>query len=220
MNKIPSLLFSLVSVSCFMIFSSHLQASDCCGSLDIAVDARVAYYHPSSSKVRRIYGDGWADYQLEISKEIGSEWRVWAGVSGFSRKGDSIGFHDKTRLQLLPISLGLKYDYPFTCNLDVFVGGAASYSFLRIHDHSEYVREHTRKQNWGGVVQSGLNYRFSDWGVVSLFADYFFQRFRFHDSHRHSSLYFSNDNDGHRFVERFSLDMSGYKVGVGLGATF
>ncbi len=245
-NKIFS---SLFFTGFLMLLSLPLQAWDnCCGPFGITAEARVAYYHPSSHRVRKIYGDGWADYQFELSKsfKLGSlfggndnccgscgdccgnggggffsdlEFRGWVGVSGFSRKGESIGFNDDTRLQLIPVNFGLKILYPIFCNTKVFIGGAACYSFLRIKDDSDYVHKHTHRQEWGGLFQSGITYSFCDWGVVTFFADYFFQRFNFHDK-RYSSFYdypyFYDD----RFIERNDLDLSGYKIGVGLGLSF
>lgn len=230
------LAFFLAPFSIFLSLS--LLAGDfCCdSSWGIRAEARVAYYHPSSKRVRRIYGDGWADYQLEISKSfkgfggLGNEcgyslledieWRIWTGISGFSRKGDSIGFHDDTKLQLIPINFGLKIFYPICCNTSIFIGGAACYSLLRIHDDSNYVHEHIRKENWGGLFQAGITYDFCNWAYVSAFFDYYFQRFHFHDDKLSSysgSSYFYNSS---RYVERFDLNMSGYKVGVGLGISF
>lgn len=259
-NKILS---SLFLTGFLMLLSLPVEAWDCCGPLGLTAEARVAYYHPTSNRVRRVYGDGWADYQLEVSKSFrgfgfgglfggrddeccgccgGSggfcsdlEWSLWVGVSGFSRKGESFttsygsggsyfgsgssGFNDDTRLELIPINFGVKIFYPIFCNTKFFIGGAASYSFLRIRDHSEYVHQHTRREEWGGLVQSGVTYTICDWLVVSAFFDYFFQTFDFHDTHyssHYGSYYFYDD----RFIERNELDLSGYKVGVGLGLTF
>lgn len=244
---------SFFLVPLFMLLSLPLLAWDCCtpcndpcdpcdpccdSSWGINAEFRVAYYHPSSKRVRHIYGDGWADYQFELSKSFKGfgglmggcgcdclediEWRTWVGVSGFSKKGDSIGFHDNTRLQLIPVSFGLKIFYPIFCNTKVFIGGAACYSLLRIHDHSPYVHEHVHKNSWGGLVQSGITYDFCDWINASVFFDYYFQRFHFHNDKM--SSYSGGDSyfQGHssRFVERFDLNMDGYKVGVGLGISF
>lgn len=235
MCKNKSFFYSIILTGLIMFFSEPIQAwDDCCEPLDITAEARVAYYHPSSKKVRRIYGDGWADYQLEISKGFKGfgcmgcngfgddlEWRIWAGVSGFSRKGESYGYeHHHTRLELIPVNLGLKLFYPIFCNTKIFIGGAGCYSFLRIHDNDHYVHEHVRKESWGGLVQTGLTYNFSCWGVVSIFADYFFQRFHFnHDTH-YSSYYSSTYFHDSRYIERHDLNLNGYKIGVGLGVTF
>ena len=241
MQKNKSFFYSLFLTGFLMILSLPLQAWDfnLCEPLDITAEARVAYYHPSSKRVRHIYGSGWADYQFELSKgfrglgvfgleELGGleglsgrdiDWRLWVGVSGFSRKGDSRGFHDRTRLDLIPINFGLKIFYPIFCNTKIYVGGGGSYSFLRIRDHSEFVHKHTRKEDWGGLVQSGITYNFYDWAVVSCFFDYYFQRFHFHDKH-HSSRRGSTSFYDDRFIKRSDLDMSGYKIGVSLGVTF
>lgn len=239
--------FFVLIGSMFMVLQSvGVQACEtcdnacepCCCEPDkwgVRVEARVAYYHPSSNKVRRIYGDGWADYQLEVSSKLGNLWgignflrnwlcdgsylRLCAGVSGFSRHGDSIGFHNRTNLQLLPVSLGLKYYVPIGCNTEFYLGGAGCYSFLRIRDHSEYVHEHVRKEAWGGLVQTGVTYSWSEYIIVSAFFDYFFQRFDFSSSD-HNYGYGSSYYYGSRYIERKPLNMDGYKVGVGLGIEF
>lgn len=251
MNNLNSS-FVLFLSSFFMLLSLWLSALDCsnpcassydschdpcCDSFwGIATEARVAYYYPSSKRVRRIYGNGWTDCQLELSKSFKKcfglgevcgldcledmEGRIWTGVSGFSRNGNSIGFHDKTRLQLIPISLGLKIFYPVFCNTKVFIGGAACYSMLRIHDHSEYVHKHVRKGSLGGLFQSGMTYDFCNWAYASFFFDYYFQRFHFHNDRINTSSGSSDLSESSGFVERFDLNMNGYKVGVGLGISF
>jgi len=224
MNKSRSFIFTLIMTAALIVPSLPAFAwdlgCDFCQPLDISVEVRTAYYHPSSSKVRRIYGDGWADYQLEISKGIYCDWKVWMGVSGFSRKGDSIGFHDETKLRLIPVYFGVKYEFPCFDSFKLFVGGAGCYSFLRIEDHSDYVHRHTNKEEWGGLIQSGLTYQFWECAYVSFFLDYFFQEFSFRTSHHHSSRSGSGHYEHSGYVERNNLDMSGYKVGVGLGYTF
>ena len=225
-KKLKSLYFLTVSLL-YMTHSSSAQAWDsfenscacACELWDISAELRVAYYQPASHKVRRIYGSGWADYQLEISKGIGCGWRAWAGISGLSKNGNSIGFHDSTKLQLIPLYMGLKYDYTLCNNFQVFFGGAACYSFLNIRDRSDYVHAHIKKGAWGGVVQLGAKYHLADWAYVSLFADYFFQEFSFHSTNKSSYsgpvYYYENSHIG-----RSTLDMNGYKVGVGIGLSF
>ena len=107
-----SLFYSLLMAYALCLFSTPLSAwgdwdydcgcdCDCgCGidwsSMDIGIEGRVAYYRPSSDRVRRIYSDGWADYQFEISLGLpcnfdlcGGNFRLWTGVSGFSKRGHS-----------------------------------------------------------------------------------------------------------------------------------
>lgn len=230
MNKVKSIVYSIIMAAAFITPSASMMAGiwsdccnwyDCCGPLDIAIETRVAYYRPSSGKVRRIYGDGWTDYQLEVSKGFCRDWRIWAGVNGFSRNGNSIGFHNRTTLQLVPVNFGVKYFPPFfpMCKeVKFFIGAAACYSFLNIKDHSEYILHHTHKTGWGGLIQAGINYYFWEGAYVSLFADGYFQEFGFHNSYVSSG----SGLDDSRSSEdvRKHLDMSGFKIGVSIGYNF
>lgn len=223
MNKIKSIIYSVIVAAALITPSASMMAwwDCCCDSLDIAVEARVAYFHPSSKKVRKIYGDGWADYQFEISKGFCDDWRIWAGVNGFSVDGHSRGYeHRHTTLQLIPINFGIKYFLPLIppCEaIKFFIGGAGSYSFLRIKDNSDYVHRHTHKNGWGGLVEAGVNYYFCEGAYFSLFAEGFFQRFDFHDSYvSHGSGSISGSGE----ILRRQLDLNGYKVGLGLGYRF
>lgn len=222
MEKMRSIIYSTLLVIGVFLPSLSLMGwtccdwSDLCNWNDIAFEGRVAYYHPSSGKVRKIYGDGWADYQVQISKGFCRDWRVWVGASGFSRDGDSIGFHDHTNLQFIPIQFGLKYFPPFfpLCEeFKFFIGAGACYSFLNIKDHSEHVHHHTHKEGWGGLIEAGLNYYFWQNAYVSFFVDGFFQEFGFHNSYLYSCDYSDK-------VIREKIDMSGYKLGVGIGCRF
>lgn len=222
MKMIKSHVYSLIAAAALLVPFLPVMAWDCCEPLDIAIEARVAYYHPASNKVRRIYGKGWADYQFEISKGIYQNLRVWAGVNGFSKEGHSIGFHDHTKLQLVPINFGLKYYVPYCNDFKFYVGGAACYSFLSIKDDSDYVHKHSHKNGWGGLVQVGVNYYFWECAYINFFCDGFFQEFDFHNSHRRSShgYYSSGHYSGGHFIERNKLDMKGYKLGIGIGYSF
>lgn len=173
--------------------------------------ARVAYFHPESSRLRKTYTNCFADYQLEVGKIVASNLQVWAGVCGFSKEGHSRPFHDSTRLQLIPLNLGVKYFFNLAPCIAGYVGGGVCYSMLSIKDHSHYVHKHTNKNEFGGLLQSGLNYYFNDCIFVNIFADYYFQEFHFK---KHS--YASHS----RYVERNSINLSGYKLGAGVGYNF
>lgn len=195
-----------------MILPIQLSAWD--GSLcnfcqdPFIVTARVGYFHPVSKRVRKIYSDGWADYQLEIVKELYDNWQIWLNVSGFSKKGHSIGFHDDTRLSFMPVSLGVRYSFPLTCRLTTYAGLGACYSFLRIKDDACFVHRHTSKERFGGIAEFGFNYCLTQSFFANLFVNYLYQSFDF--PHGQDDPY----------VERNDLNMSAFKVGIGIGAYF
>lgn len=225
MEKIKSFLSAMLVMTALLTPSASLMGwdlcnwSDCCNSLDFAVEGRVAYYRPSSGKVREIYGDGWTDYEVQISTGFCRDWRVWVGVNGFSREGESICFHDHTDLQFVPITFGVKYFPPFfpMCEeFKFFIGAGGCYSFLNIKDDYKYVHHHTHKEGWGGLIEAGVNYYFWRGAYVSLFVDGFFQEFGFHNSYISSSGSSCPSSE----IIRDDLDMSGFRLGVGIGYRF
>ncbi|CAF24609.1 outer membrane protein [Candidatus Protochlamydia amoebophila] len=200
--------------------SSTVQAWNDCGSCDpsygsfsflddVAVEARVAYFRPCSKKVRHIYGNGWADYQIELSKSFCNNWRGWVGISGFEKKGHSIGDHDKTKFRMIPLTLGVKYLFNINPYASLYVGAGASYNWVRVKNHSSFVHETSKKQTWGGIVQLGAYYSLAENVFADVFVDYVFQEFKFH-SHN-SSDYVSHHH---------KVNLNGFKVGGGLGYRF
>ncbi|MGK5595629.1 MAG: hypothetical protein ACSNEK_09785 [Parachlamydiaceae bacterium] len=188
------------------LFSYSLSYALC----DFQVEGRVACYLPASKKVRHIYGDAWANYQIAVLKNITPQWQLWSGASFLPKKGHSYGCcHSPTRLRLIPINFGAKYFIPVCGNIKGYIGGAICYSILRIKDDAYDVHRHTRKRAWGGLTQVGLTYDLWERGALDLFIDYYFQQF-----------HFKTKNDTRRYVKRSSLNMNGLQVGLGLGLKF
>jgi outer membrane protein len=164
-------------------------------------EVRVAAFYPSSKKFRRIYHQWSADYQVEISKP------VYKGFSGFINgswlhdKGQASGFENSSRINVVPLSFGAKYSYCFCPCLRAYGGLGATYTFLRIHDDSEFVSRHLSKESWGGIAKSGIQYTWRCF-FFDVFADYLYQPFRF---------------AGNSEVERNRINVGGIKLGIGLG---
>lgn len=174
---------------------------------DWSVEFRVAAFFPQNHKVRSIYSNAWADYQVQIGKRFWCNWQVFGEFSGFQKDGHS-SFGDKTTLRVFPFTLGAKYFFNLCSNLEAYVGGGAVYSLLRIKDDSPYVHRHVSKGQFGGVIKTGLVYTFCNCWFADLFADYLFQRFSYHGV--------SCDP----FVYRHTADLSGFKLGLGIGYQF
>lgn len=186
---------------------------DCCESwlpAGASLEVRASYFRPTSKKVRKIYSDGWAVYGVRGSLNFCSNVQAWLGVDWSSNKGRSIGLKDRTQLRLVPITFGMNYLFNLTPCAQFYLGGGACYSILRIKDHSPYVKEHISKRTWGGIIETGINYYFTQCFFADLFVDYLFQRFCFSNSHSGYSSY----------VERHNVDVSGFRIGGGLGVSF
>jgi hypothetical protein len=160
---------------------------------------RVGYFYPTSHLMRKIYRDGGVEYEAEGSVRLCDRFSFWTNISTFRRDGHSLGLHDRTTVHLYPFSLGLKYTLPITCQLSAYAGIGPSYSWMKIHDRSSFVRRHTRKYAWGGVAKAGLLYYFCDCYFLDLFADYYYTRV-----HKQGG----------------SVDIGGLRTGAGLGIIY
>mgnify|MGYP001044640617 CR=1 FL=1 len=171
-----------------------------------SAEGRVAYYYPTSKKFRRIFPEGGVDYQVEVSKRVCNEWFVWANTSWFHKKGHSKGIRYRTRVDFIPISLGVKKEFCLKENLSAYLGAGVTYSLLRIRNYSSYVRGHSDKNAFGGILKFGVNYKVSDSMYAGFFTDYIFQEFHFH-GHRHN-------------IYRHSVNADGFKIGGNIGVQF
>lgn len=188
---------------CVLLFPLFLSANPCD---HWSVEGRVAYLYPMSKKFRRIYPEGGADYQLEISRKFCNHWAIWANTSWFHKKGHSTGIHYRTRIDLIPVGIGLKKSFCLTECIDVYLGAGVNYTFLRLKNYSDFVKRHMDKEAFGGVIKSGVNYQVSEHIYAGLFIDYMIQRFNFH-GHRHH-------------VYRHDVNADAFKFGGNIGMSF
>jgi outer membrane protein len=172
----------------------------------LSLQLRVAEFIPSSSIVKDIYSHHWEEIQMEAATPISCNWDAFLNMSYFEKKGHSLGLRDDTKISLFPISLGVKYNFRLASCLDIYAGLGLSYSSLRIHDKSPCVQRHIHKQEFGALAKTGVLYFFQEDVFLDCFVDYLFQHFNF-SGRRHR-------------VERHDLNISGFKVGIGMGKIF
>ncbi len=202
---------SLLVLSSFA--ASQLNAVECSSvKSGFEVSARAAAFVPSSHKIRKIYNDAWGDYQLEFGQSIYKSLSIWAGgqytySNGHSRSGSDT-IRARTKIQLAPVSLGLKYNFFFGSCTSIYLGAGPTYTFLRIHDHWPFVHRHISKAGVGGLFKIGAKHYFTRLFFVEGFVDYLVQRFHFH-----------NSNSG-PFVQRHELFMDAVIAGGSIGLHF
>lgn len=202
---------------------------DCETDTDWTLEVRLAYYHLSSSVIKKIYTDDWLDFQVETAKRIHPFLEVWGGVCWASKQGHTrraygsydYEFRDRTRMSILPLSLGLKLIYAIFPHVDAYAGIGICYTFLKIKNfckehYSDWGLSHSPftkgiyKNDFGAVFKVGFHYAMSDSTFLDFFADYFSQSFRFSDKR----------GEPNRNIFNRNLNCSGFKFGAGFGVYF
>ncbi len=168
------------------------------------LELRAAAFFPESKLYREIYGT-LPSLQLETSYPLIDNVRIWSNITGIYQTGHSIPLHDRTSILVLPWSLGL--NYMCCCRYDVHMafGAGASFTTIRIRDHSPYVRPITQRYEVGGLLKFKITKSFNCVDF-SFFTDYF--------------LVGVQVGKSDRCVSRHSADVGGLFVGLGVGKTF
>lgn len=182
------------------------------------VEFRVSYFYPQSREFRKMFHNGVADFQLTGTLPVFacacSEWlrglNLWGAADYFTRKGYSHGCHDKTRITLVPLTLGGKYFFPSygkIIPLNFYAASGMKYYFLRNHNHSDEVRKKIYRRGIGAVIELGVIATIADSFIFDVFASYSFKTF--------GRKSYSNPA-----VEYRGLKVSGFNIGAGIGYKF
>jgi hypothetical protein len=175
---------------------------------EFSLEGRVSYFYPVENRVRKIYQTGWADYQIQLDETFCGNWTLWQGFSYWKVKGRSTCLSDKTKMRMPSVRFGGQYQICVLPCLQLYAGGGATYNFVSIHDKSHFVNRHFNKNSFGGTIQTGLYYFFTNRLFINANFEYLFQRFGSHHPADRTH------------VEQRSLNLDGFKVGGGLGVTF
>ena len=180
MRFIPSVIFLLC---CF--FQS--------GQAAYSVALRSAAFFPMDSRFTHIYGDVNASYQVEVAKRFCNCYQFWLNVDEFYRSG-KLSQCGRSKLNILTLSLGPKYVFPFSDSIDLYIGAGLAVAWARVHN-CDVNREYNTSV--GLALKSGANIFICNQLFLDLFFDYNYQP-AFHNR----------------------TDIGGIKLGIGVGYEF
>lgn len=144
-------------------------------SRDVLLEFKAAYFLPTDSLVRDIYGNGGALYGPEVTFRLGQcqNWYGFASIDFLSKKGHSIGLCDPTKMYIMPIGVGLKYFVPFNYG-DFYIGLGFQPAHLKTINCSPFVVQKTSKWGFGGIAKIGAFFNLPHNFFIDLFFDYSF----------------------------------------------
>lgn len=177
---------------------SHLQATE------ILTELKAAYFHPESTKFRRVYGSS-GIYGAEVSVQTWCNWYTWISGDFFIKSGHSLGLKDKTNIYFIPIGLGLKYMYQY-CDWDFYGAGGVLGTYVHFHDHSPFVVQRSDNWGWGAIGKIGAIWNYCDF-FLDLFTSYSWTHVGFHEHH-------------HLVIYRHEANLGGWAIGLGIGYRF
>lgn len=196
MKNIKEFLFLILLAPTWLLATSFLT------------EFRVGCFYPCSHSMREIYQNGAVEYELEQSVYLNRKWLAWGNINYFRLNGHASGCNGSATMSGYPLSFGVKYNFYQRRNLDLYVGVGGSYTSLRFHDHSPYVKQKYSKTSFGVVVKSGLLFFINRNIFVDAFLDYY---------HSHVS---GVKNNSDQVVYSRSQNLNVLRVGLGVGIAY
>lgn len=168
-----------------------------------SIEGKTGVFFPSSKVMRSIFDSTMPFVEVQGHCYFCPCWDAWGSVGCIFANGRSLCCHQKSSIAVVPLQLGVSRFFNL-CNFEAFVGVGAMWSFYHNNDHSSSVIQHVRTSAPGAVVQAGVQRCITERMRLSLFTEYLYQRFSFHK------------HDPKHFTYRHDVDMSGFKLGLGL----
>ncbi|GMU18885.1 MAG: hypothetical protein AMXMBFR12_00770 [Candidatus Babeliales bacterium] len=181
------LLYFMVS-----IVASFLNADN------IGIQFRVGHFRPNSHLFRNIYQNGGIEYEGELNYEYMPGNTIWFNANSFERRGLTEN-NEETKIQLHPVSAGIKQLIPFASCLNLYLGAGSCCTFMQVKGKSLFLDERDHKHSWGFVGKSGILVLLSQSIFVDIFADYYYTEITFDEQKR---------------------NLGGLRAGVGIGLLF
>jgi len=169
-------------------------------SNDIFVEGRAAYFYPTDATFRNIYHQG-SLFNVEASCRANEKIYPWVSMGLFNKSGQTVAENTKTRITIIPLGLGFKYQFCWK-NIKPYLGMGVLASYLYAQDDSPFVVKVRNKWGAGVIGKFGLMYDITDRFFADFYFDYSWTRIDF--------------NDTTKTVGR-TADISGIAIGVGLG---
>ncbi len=183
----------------------------------ILLEFRPSYLFPTSHTFRTIYPHGGVDWQVTALVPLyygKNSWLrgldIWTAIDYFQKRGHSTDLQEKSKIQMVPLTLGLKFFFPTQREripIHFYMAAGMKYYFVHTHNDSPYVTSSVNVNGLGGVVEIGLLSIFIKHLTVDFFTAYSFRSF--------GAPTLTNPA-----VEAVGLNVSSLNVGGGVGFKF
>ncbi len=184
------------------IFVSAALAAEC----KPLVEAKAGYFFFTDSTLKKVYKDGGLDLQLSESYPIWDWLHIYGSVEYATRHGHSLGQHQKTTFQQVPLSLGLKPVFSVSHRVDYYFTLGPRYSFAWARNSSSFVDHRVSGNGIGLFANTGFLYKFENHFTFNLFGEYSYVPINFHASKQNVMAHRKN--------------VGGWTFGGGLGWSF
>lgn len=178
------------------------------------IEARAAYFYPQEKRIRDLYGkNGFANYQIEAAMPFdylndcycSCDWDLFTNVGYYEKSGHTSCLNSRTTVNNWTINFGVKRYFDMCECFRPYLGLGIGAAYVKFHDRSDFVRQHTNEWGFALLAKSGIIYDITCNFFLDAFIDYSYE---WYDFKKKSCVSTKNVNTG------------GLKTGLGLGYRF
>jgi hypothetical protein len=140
-------------------------------------EVKLGYFRFGDKKLRHTYDKGVLDVQLTNSFCFWKPLYVYTSVEYIGADGRVHETHDKRKIRMVPVSLGVQYIQPITFDFKYYLTAGGRYFFVHQWENSTSLTHH----GLGGFINTGFMYYLSEHIIVDFFGEYSYKRMHFHD---------------------------------------
>lgn len=170
------------------------------------IEIAAGYFFFSDPKMRKIYKKGGFDLQMRGSYPVWRWLQIYSSIEYLKVNGKSLGAYQKTRLEKIPVSLGLKAVANLSSKIQYYFTLGPRYFFVNQHNYSSYVNRNVNRNDIGGFANTGFTFSFYHGLTWDVFGEYSYEQTHFHSSQTN--------------VYDRSIQIGGFTFGSGLGYLF
>jgi hypothetical protein len=171
----------------------------------ILFEAKAAAWFFGSKTFRNVYGVA-PDLQLSASGQLWKWVHLYGSVEYLWANGKSLVDHQKTRIWMVPLSLGPKFVGKMAEWGDFYFTVGPRYFPVNVHNHSNFVDKKVSSHGLGGFANAGFLFYMTPHWTFDIFGEASYAKLHFHSSQTN--------------VRGKSINVGGYTVGGGFGYDF
>ncbi len=169
----------------------------------ILAEFKMGYFRFGDRHLRHMYGKGVLDLQLASSFRVWKPLYLYAAAEYIGANGRTLGGHERTKIRLVPLSLGLQYILLITYDLKYYLTAGPRAFHFHQKNHSRGLPSTVNKWGCGGFFNTGFMYHLSEHIIIDFFGEYSYGR-----------MHFKTDRGN---VKGNSLQVGGLTLGAGIG---
>jgi len=147
--------------------------------IGLSISFNPCYFWPQDKAFRLAYGDGGFSPLFEINYDFYKGFGVWTEV-GYFHDDETVSvtmintYKAKTKITLVPISLGFSYYYSVCSYFDVFIKAAPNLIWAKEEETFQGRTTSQTKNVFGGTFGLGGRFNFAEGWFVKLFVNYLY----------------------------------------------